>query len=453
MSSLRRARAWTSRLDLPRYLVVLLVAGGVAELASVARFTLRGARPPLDADSAMLQHIGWYMTQGGVPYVDMWDVKPPLAHETAAVFALVSGGDPLVQHYVGVLATALAAVAVVALVGALTFELTGEEVPAVAAGLVVLGHPAFHYFPAFGYRVKFFALAFGLGAIFLERRDHRVAAGVLAAASPAYWQFGLVFAFVVLAAAATDRDALAPTVLGMGLTTAVVLAPVVYLGAVGPMLEEVILTGVVVPEPGSPLVRLARGFLFFGYLAPVAAVAGYGVLAAASERIRETWWVAALTGWFAVQLIFLDFDAAPDLLPAVVAVALGTGLFVARLDGRRRRAVFAVVAAIAVVSVVWLGSLGFVARPLGREVNDDVVTRQALVAAGEALTGHSVTEPPTVGGKTRGDFGLPPIETIYWERIVPSTCHYRLSNMEIQWIEATSDTYTAKRCGTVNRVF
>lgn len=51
--------------------------------------------PATATDPAFFQHTGWYILNGGIPYVDVWDVNPPLVFGLTAVLALLSGGDRL----------------------------------------------------------------------------------------------------------------------------------------------------------------------------------------------------------------------------------------------------------------------------------------------------------------------------------------------------------------------
>jgi len=433
----------------------LVVAAVAVQLASLVRVlgTASGGNLPLDKDAAMLQHVGWYVTQGGVPYVDAWDVKPPLTHETTAVLAVVSGGDVVVLHLLSVLTTAAAAVGIVVLVGVLVERLTDDQTAAIVAGLVVLTHPGMHYLPAFGFRSKYFALLAGLVGIYLVTEDRPLWSGVAAAASPAYWQFGLVFPILCLGLAAdggratgssdragsapageagtadgplsgdtaaaeapvaavrrgigaVDRGAVGRLIGGMAATTVVVVAPFVLWGAVPEMLSQVVFAPFVVSESGSVLKHGARAFLFLGYTVPFALLAAWGVATVVRYGLRERWWVLAVAAWFGLQVLVLDFDSYPDLVGALVVGGLGVGLVVPRLSGRQRRAVVVGAVAVTLVSTLWLGSFGLLVRPLGMAENDDVVTRQVMIDVGEAITGRSVTEPPASAGPTRADLGL-----------------------------------------------
>ena len=233
----------------------------------------------------------------------------------------------------------------------------------------------------------------------------------------------------------------------MAAVTVVVLGPIALWGAFVPMVGQVVFTGIITPESDSVFKRLARGFLFFGYLPPLVLLGTYGLARVGVDDLESSWWALAGMGWFAVQALFLDFDSYPDLIGTVVFVAVGVGFLYARLRETNRRALFASVAVLVVVSAVFLGSFGVLTRPLGQQENDDAFLRQTLVTVGEKLTGQSVTTPPAQGSTTREELGFPTMEEIFWQKLKPETCHYRLSNMEKLWVQTTGEEYATERCG------
>lgn len=434
---------------LERPAVSLAVVSAVVHLISLIRHFGAPGGIRAGPDALFLEHAGWYVTQGGVPYVEIWDVKPPLSIETTAVLSLLTGGNMLALHVLATVLTVVLGVGITLLVFRLVADVTDDEFAGLVAGLFILAYPGFHYFAGQGFSSKFFALFFGLLAVHLAQRGRTAVAAAVATLSPAYWQFGLVFPAIVLGYAALDRSprTVGRSVGAMGTVTVVVLGPIVLWDALVPMVGQVIFTGFVVPESNSVFQRLARGFLFFGYLPPLVLLGTYGLARAGIDDPESLWWALVGTGWFAVQSLFLDFDAYPDLIGTVVFVGVGVGFLYDRLRKTNRRVVFASVAVLVVVSAVFLGTFGVFTRPLGQEQNDDVVLRQALITVGEKLTGRSVTTPPARGAKTRANFSLPTMEEIYWQKLKLDTCHYRLSNTEKLWIEATNTSYMAETCG------
>ena len=150
---------------LERPIVWLGIVSTIVHLSSLTRhFTATGGIQA-GPDALFLEHAGWYVTQGGVPYVNMWDVKPPLSVETTAVISLLTGGNMLALHVVATLLTVALGVGITLVVFRLVADATDDEMAGLIAGLFVLAYPGFHYFAGRGFSAKFFALFFGLLAI------------------------------------------------------------------------------------------------------------------------------------------------------------------------------------------------------------------------------------------------------------------------------------------------
>lgn len=82
----------------------------------------------------------------------------------------------------------------------------------------------------------------------------------------------------------------------------------------------------------------------------------FGLLVAVRNVPGARWWLAVGAGWFAVQLLALDLDYYPDLLPTFDFVALGIGLALGDQD-QPPYAVYGLVAPMVVVSVVILPAI------------------------------------------------------------------------------------------------
>lgn len=183
--------------------------------------------PTIAIDPAFFQHTGWYVLEGGVPYVDVWDVNPPVPFGIAAVLAALSGGNMLVLHGLGATLTTLVAAASVLLVGWIARHVTGDDAAAIAAGLAMLVVPELFLLSPEGVRAQFYALFFGVLALALALRDRPFLAGAAAALSAGSWQSGAVFALLVVGMAYQrngGKDVLSVVGGGAVVTGAVVLA-------------------------------------------------------------------------------------------------------------------------------------------------------------------------------------------------------------------------------------
>lgn len=70
----------------PRWLAILLPWVVLLFALSFGRYLIF-LWPATATDPAFFQHTEWYILNGGVPYVDVWDVNPPLVFGLTAVLA------------------------------------------------------------------------------------------------------------------------------------------------------------------------------------------------------------------------------------------------------------------------------------------------------------------------------------------------------------------------------
>jgi hypothetical protein len=414
-----------------------LVLGGVALLVQglSLRRALSASPPTTNIDAAFFEHAGWYVTQGAIPYADIWDIKPPLAIETTAVLAALAGG-PLTLHLSSVALTAGAAIGCSLLIGTLAHRLTGDGYAALLAGCTLLAMPAFYRLSANGFRPKYLTLLFGLFALALASRERPLLAGAAAAASAGYWQYGAIFAVLVVGLAIQQRDrrALVHQFVGMALVTAVAVVPIVLSGALVPMFVEVVYVPLTTQAAQPIRQRLGKFLLYLAYALVPVGVGLYG-LAVDRGRLRRHWWVYAGTAWGGVQLLF-DLDSAPDLYLLVTFLAFGVALAVTRARPAHRRWLGMAFATIVLVNAVWVG--GFMANPVSTAGDD-----------GTAGTLRTVAESVDVSrpGEPRR-YGITRVRGLYWNRRVPESCHYRLSGTERDWLAKTGRPYHESRCGS-----
>ena len=425
------------------WLALPVVVTAVVELYFLLRITLGAERPPMTPDAAIFQHIGWSLTEGARLYVDVWEPKLPLSYQTTGVLALLSGGDMLVLHLLSVLLMMGAACGVVGLVSLLVWDSTHDRFAASVAGLSMLLLPGFFVRPAYGYKAKYPLLLAGLLAIVLYRRGRPTLSGAVAAASVGYWQAGLVFPCIVVGMALGDRDrrSLAAVLAGGAVFTVGMLLPVVTVwDSTSQMLVQAVLVPLVTEESTSLLPRVVAGVAHFKWASPFVLLGGVGLALVTRDVLfdcrdpvgRDEWWIPVGAGWFAFLVLFVDFEVGgyTDLIPGLAFLAIGVGVVAARVKpGRHRQAFATTMTAVLVVNVVLLGSLGLVFSP---------VETPKPVPVSELDTNERAAAVPEIGT-------LPDVREIYWEQARPSTCHYRLSLMEVQWIEKTQP-YSGREC-------
>jgi hypothetical protein len=400
----------------------------LVEFVEVWRLTSAYERPPMAPDAGVFQHIGWHLTNGGRLYVDVWEPKLPLPFETTAILSLIAGDDMYLYQYLNVGLMVLAVIGIVLLVGTLTHQLTDDPFASTVAGFSMLLLPGFAIRPAYGFKAKYLLLFTGLLAIYLLLNDYPFASGVAAAASVGYWQLGAIFPLLVvgLALHRSDWRTVVAVVLGGGVFTVVMLAPTVVLWqSTSEMVAQVVLIPMLADDSARFFERLVAGVVHFKWASPFVLLGVYGLLRGVRDQLsREDWWLLVGAGWFGFVILFVDFDVGgyTDLIPGLAFVAIGIGLLSTKLTTERLRyALTAALVSVVVLNVVAFGSVGLVFP---------ATDTPAPVAMDDLRTNERALELSAVPDDTHD------VRYYYWNREVPETCHYRLSLMEVHWLQS-----------------
>jgi hypothetical protein len=380
-------------------------------------------QPPLNIDAALFEHGGWYISQGAVPYVDIWDIKPPLALETTALLALAASGNAYALHLLCVMVMAAAGMGTVMLVGSLAERLTGSHWAGLVSGLAMLSLPGFYYLAGLGFRPRYLMLLFGLLSVELMLHERPFWAGVCSAAASGYFLMGAVFPLIVLLIWIQRRQGGWPWAVLAGMLAAIVsaLLPILAWGAMTPMLVEALLVPMLTTENLSFSTLLARILEQIRYVALLVPFGFYGLLRYGLRRPWHSSWTALGGGWFMMQVFFLDFDSFPDFFGALTFVALGCGLVVANSDSWLRRGLISLTLVLVLLSGLGRGSLGILFPP--------------FVPPGQ-----------NAQAEVEGREGLPNMAYYYWNQIRPESCHYRLSAVERVWLERTDQPLFETEC-------
>ncbi|SFS99920.1 DolP-mannose mannosyltransferase [Halostagnicola kamekurae] len=431
-----------------RWLVVLgPIVAVLFAIASVRYVQTRW--PTLATDPAFFQHTGWYIVHGGVPYVDVWDVNPPVPFAITAVLAVLSGGDMLVLHGLSTALTVLVAASSVLLVGWTAYLVTEEHVAAIAAGLAMLIVPELVVLSLEGVRAQFYALFFGSLALVLVLRDRPFLAGVAAALSAGSWQSGAVFAPLIVGMAYQRYGGRAAVraIAGGGVVTGIVVVVFAAAGAFVPMVVQSIVAPLRAGGPYTLAERVYSILLVFGYGAVIFPVALYGWGRAAVRDLDSRWWIPVGGVILTLQVLFVDLDGSTDAFLLLSFIALGVAVTVERVialrtestDDRRddiSRTNNSLLASVVIVLLVGVLVLGGVVWHL-----DSPPPKPTL------QTNQQQAEPPGEDLPiTPADGNAPSMQTIYWEQLKPDTCHYRLSWNEIRWVAMTDDRLDARQC-------
>jgi hypothetical protein len=403
--------------------LLLVVQTTLLEAAVAFPHIVGSGRPDLNHDAMFYLFMGWYWTQGGVPYLQVWDWKPPANPVFTAALSILAGGNPSRLAVLSVLTTTGAAVGIVALVGLLVYYYTDDAVAAYTGGTALLTFSVFFRLAPQGFRPKYFLLFFGFAAIYLLVRGHYTVSGASAAAAAGFWQFGVVFPVIVAVGAyrgdgcseSRDRDRqwrVGRTVVGMIGATALIVLPIVLSGATMPMITQVVFGPFGSREIIHPIRRLSRIEQLFGRALPIMAL---GVVGAFLGR-RTAWWVSVGTGWALLQVGVLDLTLYADLFLLTAFCAVGYGLLMHRLNEH-------IIPLLLVVGIVAL-----------------VIVQ--LMVGGSSLAVQPHPTPPD--GSWEYERGT--LEWYFWTHPEPDTCHIVRSEAERRLTRALGGNLSDAEC-------
>lgn len=367
----------------------------------------------MTGDSALFYYSGQQWVQAGrVPYLYLWDIKPPLTHVTTALIAVVTGGEPVQMHAVGV------ALNIASVVGGITAsmiavrDLTDSRVAGSVAGLSCLAFPYLFRWTLTGFRPKYPVVCF-LGIILLsgvhERWVITAAAATLAAG---FWQPSAVILVVVLSTIVwyqyrghvMPRTANRAGIAAVGSTFAVIL-PFVIAGAVPEMIIQTTVAPIVTGGGGGGIENVLRRT--HPILAVIATVGVLGLGVRSNHLSR--WWPGLFLASFGLVAISGDLDGSPDLLPLSLLIAVGVGVAIG------------------------------VAKPV--ESRSDLFTDPRLWLLAVIAVSIWLAPPlrfPTIAGG--------PVYELFISETVQPQCHIRLSGPEKQMMEIVGSPRDATAC-------
>lgn len=370
--------------------------------------------PPLtNGDQVFFLRVGEAWVDHGVtPYVEAWDIKPPLIHEVSALAAAVTASTRQ-QYRLLVVITAVAAASVPAVTTALVYRETASRLASLTAAAVSLSLPTYWLFAAGSLRPKYGAAACGVAAIYALRRNWDGTAAAFGVLAAGWWQVAAIFPAIVLVRVVEHRREHLRRVLAVGLAvTAAVVAPIVLAGGLVPMLNQVVIAPFAVPESQSFMQDFSYAFRVLPYAAVLIL---FGLYAGPRALLadREWWPLVVPAVWFAAALLLFDLDGPPDTIPVFAVTGLAIGVYLGQCSVPRRAVV-----ALAIAFVVIPVSAGLVVSEDPRE---------------------------SVTGMREWD-----VETAY--SALGEQCHVRLSGLEEDWISRVGVPPDARVCSHQLRV-
>lgn len=417
-----------ARIDANWFGLLLGVTTALVSLTTVYLFT----RNPfyINKDSALFQHAGWWITEGGRLYVDIWDLKPPLIYFVTTLLAVVSVGDMALLHVLSIALTVVVVIGGVTLVGALTHRLTDDGMASLVAGVTMFILASLYAFPVAGIRPKYFAFLCGVAGLLLAVDDRPFWSGLIGAAAAGFWQLGAPIGLLVVGIGLQRGGARAAgrAVAGGLMMTALTVLPFVLTGRTIPLFVETVLAPIYGVERYSVVGRLLLVGIEFGYGVAAIPLAIYGWGRGLVDDAGRYWWVA-VGGVIYLGQLFLEFQGAIELVMLFVFLALGVGIALSEAATPRRRSLIAVgVVFLVVTSAFWQVAA---APPLREEV-------EAAYDEADVANYESLPEDPE---------GWPSMQTIYWEQRTPEFCHYRLGLKQQFFEQQTGGSLYKSSCG------
>jgi len=307
-------------------------------------------QPVIDRDSALFQYIGWQLTHGGIPYLTVLDIKPPLIYYSAAGLSLLSDGDPLTLHRLSILSMIGIQLIIPLSVGGIVYKLRQASWGAFVSGALVFAVSASYQTGAHGLRPKPVMISLGLLGIYSVLSDRYYLAGLFTALSAGFYQIGGAFFLTAIWIAArsqwsADGGRPAVTVAGMGvLTGTLAIFPNLVTGTGGNLLINTVVYHAIISNKIGFIDRLIELRALLGPALAVAIVGSVGVFRGGLTEYSNRWllilWV--LTG---LQPFYLDLSGGLDIFAWYTVVCIGAGLVFAdantRLSADRTRLAFA----------------------------------------------------------------------------------------------------------------
>jgi hypothetical protein len=425
-----------------RWRLLLTVGAVILILGNLLREMIGGGTPTLNTDSALYMHGGWWMTQGGIPYVDFWQVKAPLAFEIPALLSLLTGGDPFWLYILSVVVSGLATVGLILAVGTVAGEVTDSEWASLLAGGALFTMPPMFWYPALGFSPKAVVLCLGFAAVLFALRDRPYIAGIASAAAAGIWQLSVIFVGIVLGISVV-RGGLkrAGKIVATAVTVAVVVVtPVVVMGGGKAMLVEVVFIPLTGSDSGPITFRILKGASLLGVATITVAVGVWEVSHIVRQGWSDAWWLVAGLGFGLLQML-VDLDYFPDTFLALCFAAIGVGTAAARFRPDLRLAFGGILAVLVVLNVTLLigvGPFGPAHQPIGTAK----ATYDSLPGGDYDPGPSAIQSVERFYDGSQGEY----LNDLYWDQRTPPYCHYRFGAPEANWLRDTRRTY-ASPCG------
>lgn len=405
-----------------RWILTLSIIAILAQVLAVIFEVATEGWPKIFGDAAMFQHGGWYITQGAIPYVDFWDVKPPLIYFTTAILAILSGGDMVMLHIYGWILSASFVVGTSLLAGLYIYELKNDKIAGLAGGVTLFVLTQFYGLPRVGMYPQFYSTFFAILTLYLLKKERYLLSGVAGALSAGYYYpEGIVMVLsILLIYKQRNFEYLKYYIFGIASVTALIMIPFILWDNLVALIVQTVLAPILTSSTESLGVRLLNILFSLGpgvLLIPVAMLGWKRTFKSVSSNEKLIGWGGII---YSIRILSLGPGSQLHMMAWMIFVSLGFGVVISTMDGNNGR--WGIILVLLLISTSLLWSMG----PF--DLKNDNQQEMYEINNSEAVKISSMQE-------------------IYWGKLTPETCHYRLSDREIQWLRMTNGDLRDKTCG------
>jgi hypothetical protein len=395
------------------------------------------------------EYGGWAIANGAIPYIDIWDPRPPLNYLIPTILTPFSLNNLDVLHSLNISIVVFSYITIVGLIYLLVREITSCKMCSTIAALTFVSIPLFYIYAFGGWSSYHIATAFGLGSIYSAYRDRTFLTGLLGGFSAATYQAASLFLLIGVGIVIASNIKKVRTTL-IGLITAVifVLAPVGLIGGIQSLEAAVVFSGIfpLLLETGdtSALQRLYQIVRIFGYVSiPIGIVFSTYISRREWEADLEGKWVLLGMGTYGLYNLFYEFEGGQGIFMFSVFVALAIGVVVSEIDldfPKFTHIILALLVLTTILSPIWgFGTslntdVKYYQQPNDAPLRDELEVIQKIFG-----TSQDVAVSP--------NDRRPELEQRYQSKILPTDCYIPFKGIEEQWFSKTSATKQNKKCG------
>jgi hypothetical protein len=356
----------------------------------------------LNVDAAFFEHAGWYLNQGAKLYEHIWDIKPPLTIMSTAFISKLVNNDIFSLHLISSLITVTAFYLILYYLYKINLKLTKQRKSSLLAVFIMLSFSGFVYLPWLGFRSKYFMLIFGLLSLHTSLNKKYFLSGLFSVLSFWFFYLGIIFSVISLYIQFIYHQdkKIKPFLISFTSVSLITLLLTIIFAHLPSMIRQTIIIPYLVKETlrwKNRTIRFIfslRWSLFWLPFIPLSLI---------KLKLNKKKIIYLIGLFFSlIQIIFLDFDSYPDVFGLWIFASILIADLYAQLKKQEQTYLFIAAFILAAASII---------HPNHKLVFRKRFYRQNII--------------PRFYSR---------VNNIYKNKIIPDSCHYRLSGVEQQWI-------------------